>query len=375
MVQTVTLTRQGGNPTFSSLIVNGPTTLSGGTLTGELNLNYVTPILRLTDSAATGNNGNVSLRAEKTGVGYNTLNYIGYEHIFKGGGSESTFLTINSAGASIFSSSVTAGGALRISGGSTFTQGEIEFTNTASAGQLGIFTNQLTTSTLFFDHRGTGNTGNFLFRNGTGGSNTLMYIAGNGNVGIGIFPSYALQVTGSTFLAGSTKFIVGGNNYNENIRCYAQSNDYSSIILGAVAGDSGTGAGQWSIVRWPSVNSYKFTIRYNATDSLTIDTSSNLTMVGNVTAYSDARVKTNIKTIDNALSKVLALRGVTYNRTDLEDKSEQIGVIAQEIKEILPQVVQKTDGRYSVAYGNIVGVLIEAIKEQQLQIEELKSRL
>lgn len=99
------------------------------------------------------------------------------------------------------------------------------------------------------------------------------------------------------------------------------------------------------------------------------------TAVGNVTAYSDARIKTNIKTIDNALSKVLALRGVTYNRTDLEDKSEQIGVIAQEIKEILPQVVQENDGHYSVAYGNIVGVLIEAIKEQQAQIEELKSRL
>jgi hypothetical protein len=99
------------------------------------------------------------------------------------------------------------------------------------------------------------------------------------------------------------------------------------------------------------------------------------TAVGNVTAFSDARVKTNIKTIDNALSKVLALRGVTYNRTDLEDKSEQIGVIAQEVKEILPQVVQENDGHYSVAYGNIVGVLIEAIKEQQVQIEELKSRL
>ena len=100
------------------------------------------------------------------------------------------------------------------------------------------------------------------------------------------------------------------------------------------------------------------------------------TAVGNVTAFSDARVKTNIKTIDNALSKVLALRGVTYNRTDLEDKSEQIGVIAQEVKEILPQVVQENeDGHYSVAYGNIVGILIEAIKEQQAQIEELKSRL
>ena len=99
------------------------------------------------------------------------------------------------------------------------------------------------------------------------------------------------------------------------------------------------------------------------------------TAVGNVTAFSDRRVKENIKTIDNALAKVLCLRGVTYNRTDLEDKSEQIGVIAQEVKEILPQVVIEENDRYSVAYGNIVGVLIEAIKEQQAQIEELKSRL
>ena len=107
----------------------------------------------------------------------------------------------------------------------------------------------------------------------------------------------------------------------------------------------------------------------------TLHSNGTFTATGNVTAFSDRRVKENIKTIDNALAKVLCLRGVTYNRTDLEDKSEQIGVIAQEVKEILPQVVQENDGHYSVAYGNIVGVLIEAIKEQQAQIEELKSRL
>ena len=110
-------------------------------------------------------------------------------------------------------------------------------------------------------------------------------------------------------------------------------------------------------------------------NSTTLTWGAAFTATGNVTAFSDARVKTNIKTIDNALLKVLALRGVTYNRTDLEDKSEQIGVIAQEIKEILPQVVQENNGYYSVAYGNIVGILIEAIKEQQTQIEELKLRL
>ena len=117
------------------------------------------------------------------------------------------------------------------------------------------------------------------------------------------------------------------------------------------------------------------TTQLGLTNSTTLTWGAAFTATGNITAFSDARVKTNVKTIDNALSKVLALRGVTYNRTDLEDKSEQIGVIAQEVKEILPQVVQETDGRYSVAYGNIVGVLIEAIKEQQAQIEELKSRL
>jgi hypothetical protein len=208
-----------------------------------------------------------------------------------------------------------------------------------------------------------------------------LIVNGPSNISGSFFNSGSISATNNLSIAGTASFdaakvkLIGGGNYNENIRCSAQSNDYSSLVLGAVAGDSGTGVGQWSMVRWPSANSYKFTIRYNATDSLTIDTSSNLTMIGNVTAYSDARVKTNIKTIDNALSKVLALRGVTYNRTDLEDKSEQIGVIAQEVKEILPQVVQETDGRYSVAYGNIVGVLIEAIKEQQAQIEELKSRL
>ncbi|MFY7886142.1 MAG: hypothetical protein ACOVOV_14985, partial [Dolichospermum sp.] len=94
-------------------------------------------------------------------------------------------LSLASTGAATFSSSVTAGGALRVSGGSTFTNGELEFTSTTSGGQLGIFSNQGTSTTLFFDHRATGNTGNFSFRNGSGGANTLMYIAGSGNVGIG----------------------------------------------------------------------------------------------------------------------------------------------------------------------------------------------
>ena len=86
-----------------------------------------------------------------------------------------------------------------------------------------------------------------------------------------------------------------------------------------------------------------------------------------VTATSDERLKSDIETIDNALDKVMNMRGVSY----VKQAEKGIGVIAQEIEKVLPEVV--TDGEYkSVAYGNIVGVLIEAIKEQQKQIDELK---
>jgi hypothetical protein len=107
-----------------------------------------------------------------------------------------------------------------------------------------------------------------------------------------------------------------------------------------------------------------------------MDMSGNLTMAGDVTAYSDARVKTNIKTIENALNKVLNLRGVSYNRTDSEDRKTKIGVIAQETLPIVPEVVnQDNDGMYNVSYGNFGGLFIEAFKEQQKQIEELKNKL
>jgi hypothetical protein len=106
---------------------------------------------------------------------------------------------------------------------------------------------------------------------------------------------------------------------------------------------------------------------------LRCDDSGNAIATGDVTAYSDRRVKENIITIEKPLDKVLSLRGVYYNRIDSDDKQRKVGVIAQETLEVLPEVVgQDTDGMYNVAYGNITAVLIEAIKEQQTQIEELK---
>jgi hypothetical protein len=104
-----------------------------------------------------------------------------------------------------------------------------------------------------------------------------------------------------------------------------------------------------------------------------LDVLGTIRATGDVIAYSDARVKDNVETITDALTKVKSLRGVSYTRNDSEDKSTKIGIIAQEVLKVLPEVVQQDDkGKYSVAYGNMVGLLIEAIKEQQEQIEELK---
>jgi hypothetical protein len=107
------------------------------------------------------------------------------------------------------------------------------------------------------------------------------------------------------------------------------------------------------------------------TNSTTLTWGAAFTATGDVTAFSDVRVKENIKTIDNALNKVLCLRGVTFNRIDLDDKSEKMGVIAQEIKEVVPQVVMEENDKLSVAYGNLAGLFIEAIKEQQIKIDNL----
>ncbi len=104
--------------------------------------------------------------------------------------------------------------------------------------------------------------------------------------------------------------------------------------------------------------------------ALTLDMSAAgaATFNNDVTAFSDERLKTDIKTIDNALSKVCDMRGVYFNR----DGAAGTGVIAQEIQNILPEVVHDKQEYLSVAYGNMVGVLIEAIKELKKEVETLK---
>ena len=105
----------------------------------------------------------------------------------------------------------------------------------------------------------------------------------------------------------------------------------------------------------------------------------NITASGYVDSASDIKLKTNIKTIDNALDKVLQLRGAEYDRIDKDNKHE-IGVIAQEVEKIIPELVNTNKDQHgedtkSVSYGNMVAVLIEAIKEQNEVINKMKKEI
>jgi hypothetical protein len=113
----------------------------------------------------------------------------------------------------------------------------------------------------------------------------------------------------------------------------------------------------------------------NASSTLNVVTSivtaGTIVAGGNITAGSDRKLKKNIARIRDALDIVNSMRGVYFTRRSDAANKRQVGVIAQEIQAVLPEVVEGTD-TLSVNYGAIVGVLIEAIKEQQKQINELK---
>lgn len=101
----------------------------------------------------------------------------------------------------------------------------------------------------------------------------------------------------------------------------------------------------------------------------TISGAGKITAANDVVAYSDRKLKKNIKTLDG--SKVLKMRGVSFTRKETGEDSS--GVIAQEIQEVAPELISASkDGTLGVAYGNLVGYLIEAVKDQQKQIDELK---
>lgn len=185
------------------------------------------------------------------------------------------------------------------------------------------------------------------------------------------------SINGNAATATQTSATATGTNSAELVRGSMGNTDEFRILIGATATDAGFA----EIATGDNGNEPIYVRQYSGGGFTTLTRSATLldgsgntsfpgsvTAAGNVTAYSDERLKSNIRTIDRALEKVTNMRGVYFDK----DGEAGLGVIAQEIEKVIPEAV--LDGEYkSVAYGNLVGVLIEAVKELKLQVDSLKS--
>ena len=109
-----------------------------------------------------------------------------------------------------------------------------------------------------------------------------------------------------------------------------------------------------------------------ATADTGVEITGDLTVSGSVSEGSDIRLKTNIKPIEDPIDKVTQIEGVSFNWK--KDNKPALGVIADQVEKIIPELVQGDDPK-TVNYNGLIGLLIEAVKDQQTQIDSLKERL
>ncbi|AUR86035.1 coil containing protein [Vibrio phage 1.081.O._10N.286.52.C2] len=221
--------------------------------------------------------------------------------------------------------------------------------------------------------------GNWYIRDGTTTRFTFDdagHFTATGNITAGDF-----KTDGSIILNNSTT--------TANISTIVTNNSTGRQSLNLYGGSS-HGGGAWAIAYGNSDASYAGSLRLGAGSTTSHkmiihstggDIVGNLSATGNVSAYSDIKLKDDIEAIENSLDKIVQLRGVTYTRNDVEGRPRQSGVIAQEVQKVLPEVVvthtdeDTGEETLSVAYGNMVGLLIEGIKEERACREQLEARL
>lgn len=195
---------------------------------------------------------------------------------------------------------------------------------------------------------------------------------------------YAARV--STARPGVTRLYRGDSDTGHNVQVtytgtywklygYSGNTEHAGVLvdraISASSADNAVNLGGLTTGNWMRRNTNQtFAATMTITGSLTVQT--NLVVSGDITSSSDARLKTDIEPLTNALDKLMQLQGVSYRSKATNQRN--IGFVAQEIERIVPDVVRKgADEKLSVAYGNITALLTEAIKELVGRVEQLEA--
>ena len=222
--------------------------------------------------------------------------------------------------------------------------------------------------------------------------------------------SHALESIGTTYLRGSNDRplrVLKSSGYNSCAALFEhQYGDNSWGIVSEYRIGSGSGNDRPSILFSSGYNTNTWSVGFGYTDSnfrikidhgwrnqqwgserMTMDRSGNVTFSGNVTAYSDIRLKDNIKPLTKCLDNLMMLNGVSFAWKDMSEfignvgKSD-FGIIAQEVEKVFPEVVHLSsnksgdgDNYKTVAYEKLIPVLIESIKELKKNVDDLTAEL
>lgn len=210
-----------------------------------------------------------------------------------------------------------------------------------------------------------GSTNLFEVQNASG--SVISFVNRSGQFGGGL--ASGGLITGYSLASGLTSGKILSTDGNGTLYWSSGGGGGGTILVNDDITTSGT-----RYINFAGITSGALSTIYTASTKLTFNPSTgDFTAGGNVIANSDIKIKKNIRPIENALDKVNSLRGVYFERvgTDITN----IGVIAQEVEQVLPEIVRESDGIKSVAYGNITALLIEAIKEQDKKIKELEEKV
>jgi hypothetical protein len=228
------------------------------------------------------------------------------------------------------------------------------------------------------------------------GSIERMRVNSSGNVGIGLSnPAYPLEVAGR--MRATTSLLVGDSTDTGSSRIISaldstMTNGSSKFItLGKANSLNNQGELQYVHVGDNSALN-QLTLGHFGRASLyilangnvginTTSPSERLHVIGkilasdDITAFSDSNYKTNLEPIVGAMNIIENITGYKYNMIDdAPDSKKHVGVLAQQVESLLPEVVHtSTDGKKSVAYGNMIALLIQGMKEMKQEIQELKS--